>query len=119
MTSRSAPRRRRATTGPSIGGNSQTAAPAASDILLSALAAERQAALVGHALRRHQNFLLRRLDLREPHWPLGFEVILHHLSGAFRHVLEDFLLQRLVRRLERNDQLVARHFAQQLLHAAI
>ena len=50
---------------------------------------------------------------------LRLEVVLHHLRRALRHVLEELLLQLLVRRLERDDQLVARNLAQQLLHAAI
>src|SRR5665213_1310213 len=108
MPCRSAPRRLRASTGPLICGSSQTAVAWTSDILLAALAAQLQAAFLAHAPRGDQNLLLRRLDLRQPHRTARFQVVLHHLRRAFRHVLEYFLLE-----------FVAGHFAQQLLHAAI
>ena len=67
-----------------------------------ALAAELDGALVGQLARREQDFLLRRLDVREAHRALGLEVVLEHLGRALRHVLEDLGLEGLVGALERD-----------------
>src|SRR6185436_6680633 len=73
-----------------------------SDILL-ALASELDRAIVGELAGREQDFLLRRLDVRETHRALGLQVALEHLGRALRHVLEDLGLEVLVRALERDE----------------
>src|SRR6187401_716797 len=98
----------RGTAPPSTDGRSQRCAfgpasgAAGSDILL-ALAAELDGALVGKLARRQQDFLLRRLDVREAHRALGLQVALEHLGRALRHILEDLGLEVLVRALERDE----------------
>src|SRR6476620_11355705 len=92
---------------PSTAGRSQrdTSRPGArsdSDILL-ALASELDGALVGQLAGREQDFLLRRLHVRQAHRTLGLEVGLEHLGRALRHVLEDLGLEGLVRALERDE----------------
>src|SRR6185437_5400156 len=109
-------RRRPGSTWPPSAGSCQVSA---SDIGLPALAAELHAALLGHLARGHQDFFLRGLDLGEPYRAAGLQVVLHHLCGTLRHVLEYLFLDAIVGRLERDDQLVSRYLAQQLLHAAI
>src|SRR4051812_42932448 len=89
-----------------------------SDMLL-ALAPERDRARVRELARGDEDFLLRRLDIREPHRALRFEIGLEHLRRALRHVLEHLRLEGFVDALERDEQFVRGHLAQQLLHAAI
>jgi hypothetical protein len=52
-------------------------------------------AFVRHAARGHQDFLLRRFHFAQLDRALGLEVVLQHLGGAFRHVLEELGLQLL------------------------
>src|SRR5690349_7118495 len=106
----------RGSAAPSTFGRSQRAG--ASDIFVAALAAERDRAIVGELAGRDQDFLLRALDVREAYRTLVREIVLHHFGRALRHVLEDLRLELFVRALEREQQLVGRHLAQQLLHAA-
>src|SRR5882672_750939 len=86
--------RRWPTTGPSTCGtvHASMLAAADSDIFLSALAAQLHLALIGHAARGHDDFLLRGLHFAELDRALGLEVVLQHLRGALGHVLEELVL---------------------------
>ena len=66
-----------------------------------------------------QDFLLRRFDVGEPHRTLRRDVVFQDLGRALRHVLEDLLLDLLVRGLERDRQHVGLHLAQDRLDAAV
>src|SRR5688572_25932735 len=91
---------------PSTAGRSQRCASArcASDSdIFFALAAELDRAFVGELAGGDQDFLLRRLDVREPHRALRLEIGLEHLRRALRHVLEDLRLEGLVGALERDE----------------
>ena len=88
------------------------------DILLPALATERNLAGFGQAPCHTQNLLLRGFDLGNPHRRAHFQVVTQHFSGALGHVLENLLLHRLVRALERDYQRIRRDLTQQRLNAA-
>ena len=80
MVLRSSTRRLRPISGPLTSGGTQACGrKAASDIFVSTLAAEGQPAFLRQAARGQQDFLLRGLDLAQPHRPLGLEVVLQHL----------------------------------------
>ena len=65
------------------------------------------------------NLLLRLLDLGQPDRALGFEIGLEHLGCPLRHIAEELVLQRLVRALERHNELIGRDLAGQHLHATV
>src|ERR1700704_4114008 len=83
--------------GPSMSGTVQraTVAPVlvlASDKLARTLAAETDRAFFRHALRDHDDLLLRRFDVRELHGAARLHVVLENFRRAFRHVLQYLLL---------------------------
>src|SRR5579884_4318896 len=78
----------------------ESSARCGSDIRF-ALAAERDHARVRELARDLQDLALRALHLGDAHGSFGFEIVLEHLGGALRHVLEDLVLQVVVRALQR------------------
>src|ERR1700722_15554936 len=83
--------------GPSMSGtvHSATAAPGlrlASDKLARSLAAETDGALLGHTLRNHDDFLLRRFDVGQLYGTACLHVVLEDFGLPFRHVLQYLLL---------------------------
>src|ERR1700722_18746571 len=83
--------------GPSMSGTVHKATVAAclalgSDKLTRPLAAETDRAFFGHALRDHDDFLLRGLAIRQFHRAARFHIVLEDFRRALRHVLENLLL---------------------------
>src|SRR3984957_16798198 len=64
----------------------------ASDKFARPLAAETDGALFGHALRNHDDFLLRRLDVGQLDRSARLHIVLEDFRGPFRHVLQYLLL---------------------------
>src|SRR5580698_7117543 len=109
---------------PSMAGTAHSATAAAgfgltSDKIAGALAAKTYRALFRHALRDHDDFLLRRLDIGEFHRSARFHVVLEDFRRPLRHVLEYFLLHLRFCAAQRDRQGVGSHLAQQRLDAAV
>ena len=66
---------------------------------------ELDGAVVGQLARRDQDFLLRGFDVGEPHGALGFQVVLSISAARCDMFLKIFVLERLVRALERDSSL--------------
>src|SRR6185437_828274 len=98
--------------GPSTSGSRQRSIVTCASDIFVALAAERDGAGLGELAGDLQDLLLRALDLGEAHRALRLEVVAQHFRGALRHVLEDLLLQSLVRALQGEQQLLRRNLAQ-------
>src|SRR3984957_5563046 len=64
----------------------------ASDKLARPLAAETDGALFGHALRNHDDFLLRRFDVRQLPRAPRLHIVLENFRRPLRHVLQHLLL---------------------------
>src|SRR5580704_9109839 len=62
-----------------------------SDKLARPLAAETDGALFGHALRNHDDFLLRRFDVRQLYRTPRLHIVLEDFRRPLRHVLQYFL----------------------------
>src|ERR1700733_13949221 len=84
----------------------------ASDKLARPFAAETDRALFGHALRDHDDFLLRRLALGELHRAAGPHVVLEDFRRSLRHVLQDFFLLLGLGAAQRHRQGIGAHLAQ-------
>src|SRR6202020_744192 len=91
----------------------------ASDKLARPFAAETDGTLFGHALRNHDDLLLRRLDIGELDRAARLHIVLEDFRRPLRHVLQYFLLHLGLGAAQRHRQGIGAHLAQQRLNAAV
>src|ERR1700689_3767571 len=90
----------------------------ASEKLSRPFAAETDGALFGHALRNHDDFLLRRFDVRQLYRTPCLHVVFEDFRRPLRHVLQYLLLHLGLGAAQGHRQGIRTHLAQQRLDAA-
>src|ERR1700733_2878264 len=92
--------------------------PSINELIFALLAGDHDFALVGEILGDVDHAHLRFVDVLQAHGPHCFHVFAQDLAGAFGHVGEENIAQRVGRALERETELVLFDMTQQRLDRA-